>query len=132
MSLSPLEILKLQRDSDSDDLLWSPIRRFMSLLLMNPEALGTRLGLPGPYDPTDKEKELATLEARSPGRFRTQILQQVYDNIETVLPNATTTAEVMAGLRDGSLHGDLMSAFVEFAPKLADVLIEDDQQQPSE
>lgn len=128
MPLSPDESLKLQRDSDSDDLLWSPIRRFMSLLLMNPEALGAQLGLSSPYVPTEKERQLATLEARNPGRFRNQILSQTYDNIETVLPNTAEASEVMAGLRDGSLHGDLMSALVEFAPKLADVLIQDEEQ----
>ena len=128
MPLSPSEALKLQRDSDSDDLLWSPIRRFMSLLLMNPEALGTQLGLSGTYTPTDKERELSTLEARNPGRFRSQILAQVYDNIETVLPNQSAASEVMTGLRDGSLHGDLMTALVVFAPKLAEVLIDGEGQ----
>ena len=127
MPLSPDEALKLQRDSDSDDLLWSSIRRFMSLLLMNPEALGQELELAEPYQATDKEKELSTLEARNPGRFRAQILAQVYDNIETVLPNASNSAEVMVGLRDGTLYNSLMKALAGFAPKLADVLIEDNE-----
>lgn len=125
MTLSPKEALVLQRDSDSDDLLWASIRRFMSLMLLNPAKLGEQLGLAGAYAPTAKETQLATEEARSPGRYRAQILSLVYDNLDSVLPDATSASEVMAGLRDGSLAPTVFAAFAAFAPGLAAVLVPD-------
>lgn len=124
MTLAPKEVIELSRDSDSDELLWREVRRFMSLLLMNPDGLGLSLGMDGPYYPTDKEVTLSTLEARFPGRYRASILAQIYDNIESLLPGQETAEEVMVGLRDGSLPLGLQLSV--FAPKLADVLIEDE------
>ena len=93
---------------------------------MNPTALGESLGLQGDYIPTAKETELATREARSPGRYRSQILGQIYSNIESVLPSEATASDVMSGLQTGDNQGELLQALSVFAPKLAEVLIEDE------
>ena len=133
MPLPPSEILSTINDDASDKLLWLTVSRYISLIRYNPAELGSLTGADGDYTPTDKETELAKQDLRQPGRYRTQILTQVYANINTLLAAAESTlgpidtrSALMDLLGDGSLEPYLFPALSQFAAGVAGDLIPDE------
>ena len=127
MPLSPAECIKFRMDNDrSDELLLLPIMEFLYQAVLNPAKLGTTLGLGGPYVPDTNEVLIAKQEIKAPGTWERAITDAAFLNIKTLLPNADTAQQAIAGLSDGTMHGDVFAAMQVFSPLLSAVLAEDD------
>ena len=127
MPLTDSEILAFRNDSSSNELLWQVVSRYISLMLYNPAELGALTGKAGDYIPTAKETQLAKEEVKQPGRYRTQLLHQIYMNINSLVPGTVTTREgLMKFLGDGTIQSHFYGALSQFAPTVVNDLIPDE------